>query len=237
MNDRQQRLYNYLMRYKMGAFNSIANSRWTDDMRSLNMEDEVRAAGRYIDDVAGEGIREMWRKGIDDDVAGLSRKEIREVAEAVYLFALKKKQERMGDRRSVEDIMKTYRAESRISVDKIITEAIDSLVNEADRHRPGYFDGKPDRHREGYWKERWAKQKSEKEKNDNNPTVKKPVKKDRHKPGYYRKYNKQHPERLNRGFTKGFNNGNVDDGRVGDNGVGKEIFPGVYIIGYDELGR
>ena len=122
MNDRQQRLYNYLMRYKIGAFNSIANSRWTDDMHSLNMEDEVRAAGRYIDDVAGEGIREMWRKGIDDDVAGLSRKEIREVAEAVYLVALKNKQSRMG-------IMKTYRAESRINIDKIITEAIDKICN------------------------------------------------------------------------------------------------------------
>ena len=129
MNDRQQRLYDYLMRYKIGAFNSIANSRWTDNMRSLNMEDEVRQAGRYIDDVAGEGIREMWRKGIDSDVAGLSRKEIREVAEAVYLFALKNKQSRMGDRRSVEDIMKTYRAESRINIDKIITEAINKICN------------------------------------------------------------------------------------------------------------
>ena len=129
MNDKQQRLYDYLMRYKIGAFNSIANSRWTDDMRSLNMEDEVRQAGRYIDDVAGEGIREMWRKGIDDGVAGLSRKEIRQVAEAVYLVALKNKQSRMGDRRSVEDIMKTYRTESRINIDKIITEAIDKICN------------------------------------------------------------------------------------------------------------
>lgn len=114
MNDRQQRLYNYLMRYKIGAFNSIANSRWTDDMRALNMEDEVRAAGRYIDDVAGEGIREMWRKGIDNDVAGLSRKEIREVAEAVYLVALNNKKNRM---------------ESRINIDKIITEAINKICN------------------------------------------------------------------------------------------------------------
>lgn len=28
--------------------------------------------------------------------------------------------------------------------------------------------------------------------------------KDRHRPGYYREYNKKHPERLNRGFTKGY---------------------------------
>ena len=29
---------------------------------------------------------------------------------------------------------------------------------------------------------------------------------------YYRKYNMSHPERLDRGFTKGYNNGNVSDG-------------------------
>lgn len=129
MNERQQKLYNYLLKNKLGTFNSIANSRWTDDMRHMNMEDEVRQAGRYIDDVASEGIREMWRKGIDNDVAGLSRKEIREVAEAVYLVALKNKQSRMGDRRSVEDIIKTYRTENRINIDKIITEAIDKICN------------------------------------------------------------------------------------------------------------
>lgn len=123
MNDRQQRLYNYLMRYKIGLFNDTANGRWTDSMRGLNMEDEVRQAGGYIDKIADEAIREMWRKGIDNDVAGLTREEIRKVAEAVYFFALKKKQERMGD------IMKTYRTESRINIDKIITEAIDKICN------------------------------------------------------------------------------------------------------------
>ena len=130
MNERQQKLYNYLLKNKLGTFNSIANSRWTDDMRNMNMEDEVKLAGKYIDDVASEGIREMWRKGIDNEVAGLTRKEIREVAEAVYFFALKKKQERMGDRRSINDIMKTYNEnKSRINIDKIITEAIDKICN------------------------------------------------------------------------------------------------------------
>lgn len=38
--------------------------------------------------------------------------------------------------------------------------------------------------------------------------------KDRHRPGYYREYNKKHPERLNRGFTKGYVNGNVKDGKI-----------------------
>ena len=36
---------------------------------------------------------------------------------------------------------------------------------------------------------------------------------DRHKDkNYYHKYNQSHPERLNPGFTKGYNNGNVSDG-------------------------
>ena len=38
------------------------------------------------------------------------------------------------------------------------------------------------------------------------------AKKDRR--AYYREYNKKYPERLNRGFTKGYNNGNVSDGPV-----------------------
>lgn len=130
-----------------------------------------------------------------------------------------------------------------MNIDKIITEAIDNLVNEADRHRPGYFDDKPDRHREGYWKERWAKQKAEKEKNGDKPvakksTKKKSVKKDRHKPGYYREYNKQHPERLERGFTKGYINGKVSNGHkpVRPNypdGCLKDLGDGYYI---DRLG-
>lgn len=31
---------------------------------------------------------------------------------------------------------------------------------------------------------------------------------------YYREYNKKHPERLNRGYTKGYKNGNVSEGRI-----------------------
>lgn len=105
---------------------------------------------------------------------------------------------------------------------------------------------KPDRHE--YWAARWKKQKAEKEaaeaaqnqtQSEAKPQIKqksKSSKKDRHRPGYYRDYNKAHPERLDRGFTKGYNNGCVSDGRVYDNGIGLEIRPGVYIRGYDELG-
>ena len=51
---------------------------------------------------------------------------------------------------------------------------------------------------------------------------------DRHKKGYYRKYNKEHPNRLERGFTKGYINGNVSEGRkVKSNGS----------VVFDALGR
>lgn len=45
----------------------------------------------------------------------------------------------------------------------MIKECITRTLNEADRHREGYYKDKPDRHREGYWKERWEKQKAAKE--------------------------------------------------------------------------
>lgn len=60
---------------------------------------------------------------------------------------------------------------------------------------------------------------------------------DRHKKGYYRKYNKAHPERLNRGFTKGYVNGNVSDGPKQKKREWLDETLGVYIIGYDEMGR
>lgn len=111
----------------------------------------------------------------------------------------------------------------------IVKESLDKVVKENDRHR------------EGYWKERWAKQKAAKEREeatkDDKPKNPSKAKKDRHRKGYYREYNKKHPERLNRGFTKGYNNGNVIDGKISNDGIGKEIFPGVKILGYDEIGR
>lgn len=99
------------------------------------------------------------------------------------------------------------------------------------------FKGKPDRHRDGYWKERWAKQKAAKQtetdKDADAPTKPKKQaskpKKDRHRKGYYHDYNQAHPERLERGFTKGYRGGNVK----------KRIWldPDTYIVGYDEFGR
>ena len=131
-------------------------------------------------------------------------------------------------------------------IGQIITEEINKVVSEADRHRPGYFKDKPDRHREGYWKERWAKQKAAKQANSDadgenvasNPKKKssKP-KKDRHRKGYYRDYNQAHPERLNRGFTKGYKNGNVSDGLDIKKDEKIWLDPDTYIIGYDEIGR
>lgn len=51
---------------------------------------------------------------------------------------------------------------------------------------------------------------------------------DRHKKGYYHKYNKEHPERLERGYTKGYVDGKVSNGvKEKENST----------IWYDELGR
>lgn len=50
----------------------------------------------------------------------------------------------------------------------------------------------------------------------------------RHKKGYYSRYNAQHPERLERGYTKGYVNGNFSEGA-------KEKPNGT--IWYDALGR
>ena len=86
---------------------------------------------------------------------------------------------------------------------KMVNESVNRLVHEADRHR------------EGYWKERWAKQKAEKQANSEPSNTKKKSsksKKDRHRKGYYHDYNKAHPERLDRGYTKGYVNGNISDG-------------------------
>jgi len=128
---------------------------------------------------------------------------------------------------------------------QIVKESVNKVLKEADRHRPGYFKGKPDRHREGYWKERWAKQNAAKqaESEKDADTSEKPQKqaskpqKDRHRKGYYHDYNQAHPERLNRGFTKGYKNGNVSDGVDIKNDEKIWLDPDTYIVGYDELGR
>lgn len=129
-----------------------------------------------------------------------------------------------------------------MNIRKIIKEEINKIISETDRHREGYFKDKPDRHREGYWKERWAKQKAAKEaekQNSPNKPKNKPSKpqKDRHRKGYYHDYNQAHPERLNRGFTKGYNNGNVSDGVKQKKRQWLNKTLGIYIIGYDEMGR
>ena len=118
-------------------------------------------------------------------------------------------------------------------IHKVVKESVNKVLKEADRHR------------EGYWKERWAKQKAAKqaeaENNENIPPkpqkqASKP-KKDRHRKGYYREYNKAHPERLNRGFTKGYKNGNVSDGLDTKKDERIWLDPDTYIVGYDEMGR
>ena len=123
-----------------------------------------------------------------------------------------------------------------------------------DRHREGYYKeyaertGKKDRHSADYYKKYRERRKLEKEAEASSSVVssaesstsstisnmetnkKAKPKKDRR--AYYREYNKKHPERLNRGYTKGCVNGNASEGEI----YGFDVF-GIRILGYDELGR
>lgn len=122
---------------------------------------------------------------------------------------------------------------------EMIFESIKKALMESDRHRPGYYaeyakkrkerGESADRHRPGYYAE-YARKKKEDEEPSELPNLTHIKKKsnDRHKPGYYHKYNQEHPERLERGFTKGYIDGKVSNGpEIKQNGN----------IWYDELGR
>ena len=99
-----------------------------------------------------------------------------------------------------------------VNFTKIIKEEVGNIIQEADRHRPGYYkeynerrkkEGKStDRHRPGYYEEYEEKRTNR---------GKRP---DRHRKNYYHDYNKAHPERLDRGYTTGYKNGNVSDGPI-----------------------
>ena len=118
-----------------------------------------------------------------------------------------------------------------------------------DRHREGYYKeyaertGKKDRHSADYYKKYRERKKLEKEASStldsssdssavSNTETKKKAKPKKDRRAYYREYNKKHPERLNRGYTKGCVNGNVSEGDI----YGFDAF-GIRILGYDELGR
>ena len=116
-----------------------------------------------------------------------------------------------------------------------------------DRHKEGYYKeyaertGKKDRHSADYYKKYRERKKLEKEASSNVVSLsasnteknKKSKAKKKDRRAYYREYNKKHPERLNRGFTKGYVNGNVIDGAIN---TSNEIY-GMRILGYDEIGR
>ena len=125
-----------------------------------------------------------------------------------------------------------------------------------DRHREGYYKeyaertGKKDRHSADYYKKYRERKKLEKEATSsstdvssassssdtssisNTETEKKAKSKKKDRRAYYREYNRKHPERLNRGYTKGCVNGNASEGEIN----GFDVF-GIRILGYDELGR
>ena len=116
-----------------------------------------------------------------------------------------------------------------------------------DRHREGYYKeyaertGRKDRHSADYYKKYRERKKLEKEAEASssvdsstisNTETKKKAKPKKDRRAYYREYNKKHPERLNRGYTKGCVNGNASEGAI----YGFDAF-GNRILGYDELGR
>ena len=115
-----------------------------------------------------------------------------------------------------------------------------------DRHRKGYYNEyaerneKKDRHSADYYRKYRERKKLEKEtslssvssSNSITETDKKSKMKKKDRRVYYREYNKKHPERLDRGFTKGYVNGNVSDGAINHT---DKIY-GMRILGYDELG-
>lgn len=128
-----------------------------------------------------------------------------------------------------------------------------------DRHKEGYYKeyaertGKKDRHSADYYKKYRERKKMEKESEasssstavspsdssvnsssiSNTKTKKKSKGKKRDRRAYYREYNMNHLERLNRGYTRGYVNGNVSEG---EEIYGFDVF-GIRILGYDELGR
>ena len=134
---------------------------------------------------------------------------------------------------------------------------IQNIMGETkDRHRKGYYKeyaertGKKDRHSADYYKKYRERKNLEKESAQfstavssansssnsssvsNTETEKKAKAKKKDSLAYYREYNKKHPERLNRGFTKGYVNGNVSEGVIN-----QSYGHGIRILGYDELGR
>ena len=118
-----------------------------------------------------------------------------------------------------------------------------------DRHREGYYKdyaertGKKDRHSADSYKKYRERKKLEKEASSSadsvsdsssisNMETNKKAKSKKDRRAYYREYNKKHPERLNRGYTKRCVNGNASEGEI----YGFDVF-GIHILGYDELGR
>ena len=134
---------------------------------------------------------------------------------------------------------------------------IQNIMGETkDRHRKGYYKeyaertGKKDRHCADYYKKYRERKKLEKEASSSSTDVssassssdassisnteaeKKAKAKKKDRRAYYREYNKKHLQRLNRGYTKGYVNGNVSEGAIN-----QSYGHGIRILGYDELGR
>lgn len=130
MNGLQKALYDYTLNSSCkarGAANELVKKFGVHDFYTTDLRALASECGSWILEPVNIAQNEMYKNGYTD-IARLSKSELREVAEEVMSYLFTKKRERMGDRRSIEDIMKTYN-ESRINIDKIITEAIDRICN------------------------------------------------------------------------------------------------------------
>lgn len=121
---------------------------------------------------------------------------------------------------------------------QLMETAVGEVLKEIDRHKDGYYQeyaektGKKDRHKPGYYAAYRERKKAEQNAQPTEfPSIEQPQtlaapknkpKKRRDRRDYYRKYNQEHPERLQRGYGKG----------------GKPIqYIGLdRILGYDEFG-
>ena len=122
MNGLQKVLYDYTLNSSCkarGAANELVKKFGVHDFYTTDLRTLASECGSWILEPIDIAQNEMYENGYTD-IARLSKSELREVAEEVMSYLFTKKKERMGE---------TYRTESRINIDKIITEAIDKICN------------------------------------------------------------------------------------------------------------
>jgi len=132
MNSLQKALYDYALNSSCkarGAANELVKKFGVHDFYTTDPRALASECGSWILEPINIAQNEMYENGYTD-IVRLSKSELREVAEEVMSYLFTKKRERMGDKRSLGDIMKKYNEnKNHINIDKIITEAIDKICN------------------------------------------------------------------------------------------------------------